>query len=75
MLYKVTVKRKWTHNNGFSLDEGMTVNVTSSKSSPANLLAGGMQEVSDAFMRSYGIEIPKGIRGFASNYLLVTSMG
>ena len=72
MLYEVKVKKKWNHNNGFCLDEGMTVNLTSKKSSSGNLLSGGMQEISDAFMRSYGIEIPKGIRGFASNYLLVT---
>lgn len=72
MLYEVKVKRKWTHNNGFCLDEGLKVNLTSKKSSPANLLVGGIQEISDAFKRNYGIEIPKSIWGFASNYLLVT---
>jgi len=72
MLYKVTVKRTWTHNNGFRLDVGMSVMVSSTKSSPANLIGGGMQEVSDAFKRTYGIEIPTGIRGFASNYLEAT---
>ena len=27
MLYEVKVKKKWTHNNGFCLDEGMHVNI------------------------------------------------
>lgn len=69
MLYKVTVKRTWTHNNGFRLDAGMSVMVSSTRSSAANLIGAGMQEVSDAFKRTYGIEIPSGIRGFGTNYL------
>ena len=69
MLYKVTVKRTWTHNNGFRLDAGMSVMVSSTRSSAANLIGAGMQEVSDAFKRTYGIEIPSGIRGFGPNYL------
>lgn len=72
MLYEVKVKKRWTHNNGFCLDEGMTVEVTSRKSSPVNLLMGGMQEISNAFKQKYGIVIPMAIRGFASDYLLVT---
>ena len=72
MLYEVKVKKKWTHNNGFCLEEGMKVNLTSKKSSPANLLCGGMQEISDAYKRIYGIGIPKSIWGFASDHLLVT---
>lgn len=72
MLYEVKVKKKWTHNNGFCLDEGTTVELTSSKSSPVNLLMGGMQEISNAFKRKYGIVIPIAIRNYASDYLLVT---
>ena len=72
MLYKVTVKRTWTHNNGFRLDPGMSVIVSSTKTSPANLIVAGMQEVSDAFQRTYGIKIPTTIQGFGSNYLEVT---
>ena len=74
MLYKVSVKRAWRHNNGFQLDPGMSVEVQSTKSSSANLLAGGMQEVSDAFKYKYGIAIPSSLFGFATNYLDATKI-
>ena len=74
MLYRVSVKRAWKHNNGFQLDPGMAVEVQSTKTSPANLLSAGMQEVSNAFKNKYGMTIPSSLFGFATNYLEATKI-
>lgn len=52
----------------------MSVNVQSKQTSAANLLNAGMQDVSDAFMRNYGVSISRTQFGFANNYLDATKI-
>ena len=56
-LFKATIKRSATIN-GIRLEKGMSVDVVS-KSLSNPLLNNGGYEVSDAFMRKYGIDIRK----------------
>jgi hypothetical protein len=74
MVYKVSVKRTWRFNDGSRLEPGMSVNVQSKQTSAANLLNAGMQDVSDAFMRNYGVSISRTQFGFANNYLDATKI-
>lgn len=72
MVYKVSVKSTWRFNDGSRLEPGMEVSVQSKQTSAANLLNAGMQDVSNAFMRNYGVSIPSTKFGFATNYLSAT---
>ena len=74
MVYKVSVKSTWRFNDGSRLVSGMEVSVQSKQSSAANLLNAGMQDVSDALMRNYGVSIPRSQFGFATNYLSATKL-
>ena len=74
MVYKVSVKSTWRFNDGSRLESGMEVSVQSKQSSAANLLNSGMQDVSGAFMRNYGVSIPRSQFGFATNYLSATKL-
>ncbi len=57
MLYRVTVKNSKI-SNGIRLERGMSVDVvTNSMSNPVT--TNGGQDVVDAFMRIYGIDIKK----------------
>ena len=65
-LFKATIKRSATVN-GIRLEKGMSVDVVS-KSSSNPLLSNGGHEVSDAFMRKYGIDIRKA-NAVSSSYI------
>jgi hypothetical protein len=54
-LFLVTVKQT-RHSNGVRLEKGMSVEVPSKLSNP---LSNGGQEVQDAFMRKYGLDLKK----------------
>lgn len=55
-LFLITVKQK-KYCNGIRLEEGMSVEVSSSYTNP--LLTNGGHEVQDAFMRKYGLDLKK----------------
>lgn len=74
MIYKVSVKNTWRFNDGSRLESGMDVTVQSMQSSAANLLNAGMQDVSDAFMRNYGVSIPRSQFGASTNHLSATKL-
>lgn len=56
-LFKITVKSTGI-SNGIRLEKGMTVQVASKFSSNPMTTYGG-QEVQDAFMRTFGIDLRK----------------
>lgn len=56
-LFKITVKQTQV-SNGIRLEKGMCVQVASKYSSNPMMINGG-QEVQDAFMRTYGIDLRK----------------
>lgn len=71
MLFRITVKAP-KYYNGIRLERGMSVDVVSNSYSP--LLYHGGQEVIDAFMRIYGIDIKKA-NALSSAWLNVERMG
>ena len=74
MVYKVSVKSTWRFNDGSRLESGMEVSVQSKQTSTANLLNAGMQDVSDAFARNYGVSIPRSQFGAATNHLSASKL-
>lgn len=55
-LFRITVKQS-SITNGIRVEKGMTVDVVSNYSNPVS--TNGGQEVIDAFLRIYGIDIKK----------------
>lgn len=56
-LFKITAKQN-SHSNGLRLEKGMSVEVASKYTSNPISVNGG-QEVQDAFMRMYGLDLKK----------------
>jgi hypothetical protein len=56
-LFRITAKQN-SHSNGLRLEKGMSVQVASKYSSNPIVVNGG-QEVQDAFMRIYGLDLKK----------------
>ena len=65
-LFKATIKRSAT-TNGIRLEKGMTVEVVS-KFTTNPLNTNGGHEVSDAFLRKFGIDIRKA-NAVSSSYI------
>ena len=55
-LFKITAKQN-KYSNGLRLEKGMSVEVSSNYSNP--LTTNGGKEVTDAFMRVYGLDLKK----------------
>lgn len=64
-LFLITVKQNH-YSNGIKLEKGMSVEVASSYSNP--MTTNGGNEVIDAFLRKYGIDLKKN-GGMSSVYL------
>jgi hypothetical protein len=64
-LFKITVKQSGT-SNGVRLEKGMSVQVVSKYSTNPMTINGG-QEVQDAFMRTFGVDLRKYGGGGISN--------
>lgn len=71
-LYRITVKAG-KQSNGLRIEKGMTVDVVSNSFSNPVLVDGG-QQVVDAFMRIYGVDIKK-VGALSTVYLDVQKIG
>jgi len=69
-LFKITVKSSGAAN-GVRYEKGMSVEVVSQYHNPLNVNGG--QEVRDAFMRAYGIDLKKACR-LSASYLDVVKI-